>query len=143
MIIIALTLVLLLIVGGKIEAIRPRSNMKVVWNPDGHSKVDCTTFLNMTRSLGDYWSFNRRTEKYIISPNPDVSAIPLDLSTQKLVLIASDGLWTVMTPNEVVSFIHGYQHQNEAHVVSALIREALYRWDSFASRQHFCVDCIS
>ena len=51
----------------------------------------------------------------------------------KFVLIASDGLWNVMTPNEVVSFIWKYEHDMACHqeskdVVRALINQALRRW---------------
>lgn len=102
--------------------------------PNGSTEVDRIPFLSVARSLGDFWSFNPRTEKYTVSPNPDVSVIPLDLSVQKFVVIASDGLWNVMTPNEVVSFINDYQSQDDCHqpkdVVSSLIREALQRWSS-------------
>lgn len=112
--------------------------MRVIWErshckPDGCTVTDKIPFLSVARSLGDYWSFNPRTEQYTVSPEPHVSAIPLDLLTQKFVVIASDGLWNVMTPNDVVSFINDYQsREDECHqpkdVVSSLIREALDRW---------------
>ncbi len=120
-------------------ALSPKGVMRVVWErsrckANGSTQVDRIPFLSVARSLGDFWSFNPRTEKYTISPEPDVSAIPLDLSVQKFVVIASDGLWNVMSPNEVVSFIDEYQSHDECHkpkdVVGALIREALERWDS-------------
>ena len=120
-------------------ALSPKGIMRVVWErsrskPNGSTEINRIPFLSVARSLGDFWSFNSRTEKYAVSPNPDVSVIPLDLSVQKFVVIASDGLWNVMTPNDVVSFIHDYQTQDDCHqpkdVVSALIREALHRWGS-------------
>ena len=40
-----------------------------------------------------------------VSPLPDVKVVPLDLSQQKFVVIASDGLWNVMSANEVMRFI--------------------------------------
>lgn len=91
-------------------------------------------FLNVSRSLGDYWSFNPRTKQYAVSPEPYVTAIPVDPASQKFIVIASDGLWNVMTPQDVVSFIHDYEYHrfgdqlNEV-VTTALIREALHRWD--------------
>ena len=102
--------------------------------PNGSTEINRIPFLSVARSLGDFWSFNPRTEKYAVSPNPDVSVMPLNISVQKFVVIASDGLWNVMSPNDVVSFIHDYQSQDTCHqpkdVVSALIREALHRWCS-------------
>ena len=112
--------------------------MRVVWErsrckSNGTTEVDFIPFLSVARSLGDYWSYNPRSEKYTVSPDPDVSVIPLDLSTQKFVVVASDGLWNVMSPNDVVTFIDEYQDElDEYHqpkdVVSALIKEALFRW---------------
>ena len=121
-------------------ALSPKGVMRVVWERsrckvNGTTEVDRIPFLSVARSLGDYWSFNPRTEKYTVSPEPDVSAFPLNLAVQKFVVIASDGLWNVMTPNEVVTFIHDYQNElDEYHqpkdVVSALIRDALHRWQT-------------
>ena len=95
--------------------------------------TDSIPFLSVSRSLGDFWSYNPRTQKYTVSPSPDVTIVPLNLSEQKFVVIASDGLWNVMTPNEVVSFIWDYEHdtlQESKDVVRALINEALRRWKS-------------
>ena len=97
--------------------------------------TDSIPLLSVSRSLGDFWSYNPRTHKYTVSPSPDVTVVPLNLSEQKFVVIASDGLWNVMTPNEVVSFIWDYEHDTLCHqeskdVVRALINEALRRWKS-------------
>ena len=111
---------------------------RVVWERRvSAEQTDCIPLLNLSRSLGDFWSYNARTQKFTVSPCPDVSVVPLDLKEQKFVVIASDGLWNVMTPNEVVSFIWNYEHdliplhdQESKDVVRALINEALHRWRS-------------
>ena len=92
------------------------------------------------RRQGDsipFLSYNPRTQKFTVSPCPDVSVVPLDLNEQKFVVIASDGLGNIMTPNEVVSFIWDYKHdliplrdQETKDVARALINEALQRWKS-------------
>lgn len=114
--------------------------VRVVWKKSiskhGYKMVYRIPFLNLTRSLGDFWSFNNDTKKYTVSPEPDVFDIPMNLALQKFVVIASDGLWNVMTPNEVVRFIHDYQSKeivSNANVVNAVIEEALRRWDSKGS----------
>ncbi len=104
--------------------------MRVIWErtqllPNGSTAVKQIPFLNVARSLGDFWSYNPQTDKYVVSPEPDVYVIPLNLNVHRFVVIASDGLWNVMSPNDVVSFIHENQSKN---VVSALICEALQRW---------------
>ena len=125
--------------GGQV-ALSPKGNMRVVWERQrlGKDEVDCLPFLSITRSLGDFWSYNFRTEQFAVSPVPDVVAHPLDLSTQKFVVVASDGLWNVMTPTEVVEFVEEYMYRNEEQketlrkpndVVSALIHKALDCWD--------------
>lgn len=84
-------------------ALDPKNVMRVVreryTRREGKEEIDYVPFLNMSRSLGDFWSYSRRTEQFTVSPVPYVVAHPLDLSTQKFVLVASDGLWNVMSPS--------------------------------------------
>ena len=40
-----------------------------------------------------------------------------------------DGLWNVMAPKDVVNFIYDYNKSLATDVVSALIQEALSRWE--------------
>ena len=118
---------------------------RVVWerrrpstDPGEEDTIDLIPFLSMSRSLGDFWSFNEQTQKFVVSPNPDVQVHSLDPSTQKFIVLASDGLWNVMTPQEVVDFVWAYEQgercmengegDGERDVVRALIDEALERW---------------
>ena len=114
---------------------------RVVWerrrvDPEtGDEKVDSVPFLSVSRSLGDFWSYCPRTEKYVVSPFPDVRIQALNALFMKFVVLASDGLWNVMTPQEVVDFIWDYTDGlNEEKVnrprlaIRALINEALNRW---------------
>lgn len=94
---------------------------------------DTIPFLSVARSLGDYWSFSPITKEFVVSPFPDVHILPLEPKIQKFLVIASDGLWNVMTPTEVVQFIWDYEHdESTCHqprdVVKAVINEALRRW---------------
>ena len=112
---------------------------RVVWerqqssDSDSSDAVDLIPFLSVSRSLGDFWSYSVKSEKYAVSPLPDVKVFPLDLSQQKFVVIASDGLWNVMSPDEVVRFVWDYENDSQSwheprDVVRALINEALVRW---------------
>ncbi len=114
---------------------------RVVWERrrnkgnGGDSGTDQIPFLSVSRSLGDFWSYSSRTSKFAVSPQPDVSVLPLDPSQQKFVVIATDGLWNVMSPTEVVEFIWDYEHDSQQchqprDVVRAVINEALKRWNS-------------
>lgn len=116
---------------------------RVVWErkkttdtPDQTTTVDLIPFLSVSRSLGDFWSWSERTQQFVVSPHPDVCVHPLDASNQKFIVLASDGLWNVMSPQEVVDFVWEYETREEEEellhqtrdVVRALIDEALYRW---------------
>ena len=95
---------------------------------------DSIPYLNITRSLGDFWSFNPTTGQFVVSPKPDVHVHPFDLNSQQFIVIASDGLWDVMSPDEVVQFIWDYKCDQDQKrdqpqgVVGAIIKEALWRW---------------
>ena len=109
---------------------------KTTDTPDQTSTVDLIPFLSVSRSLGDFWSWSERTQQFVVSPHPDVCVHTLDASKQKFIVLASDGLWNVMTPQDVVDFVWDYETREEEEellhqtrdVVRALIDEALYRW---------------
>lgn len=108
---------------------------RVVWRrlrKPGEDVYDSIPFLNVSRSLGDYWSFNASTQHFTVSPKPDVHVHPLNLKEQRFVVVASDGLWNVMSPEEVVRYIWDYEHNEEEcckpNVVQSIIEEALRRW---------------
>ena len=112
--------------------------MRVVWErqrvkSNGKKEIDMIPFLSVSRSLGDYWSYSSKTGNYTVSPVPYVYAFPLDLSVQKFSVVASDGLWNVMTPTEVVSFVDNYKDDLDIYhlpknVATALIEKALKRY---------------
>lgn len=85
--------------------------------------------LRMSRSLGDFWSFNPVTRKYAISAKPDVSIRPINPWPEDLFLIlASDGLWDVMSPEEAVKFIWDYKGTPDHGMVQALVSNAVMKW---------------
>ena len=112
---------------------------RVVWerqrsgSDDDTDQVDLVPFLSVSRSLGDFWSFSRQTKNFVVSPKPDVHVHPLDPSEQKFIVVATDGLWNVMSPQDVVEFIWDYEHDDQKchqprDVVRAVINEGLQRW---------------
>ena len=123
---------------------------RVVWErrrngtPSGE-QVDFIPFLSVSRSLGDFWSYCPRSGEFVVSPKPDVHVHTLNPKVQKFIIIASDGLWNVMSPKEVVEFIWDYEHEQEEKlhqprdVVRAVINEALSRWNS----KHLLADNIA
>jgi len=81
----------------------------------------------MSRSLGDFWSFSPTTMKYVISAIPDVSVRPINPEDIFLIL-ASDGLWDVMSPEEAVKFIWDYKGTPNNTMVEILVKNAVMRW---------------
>lgn len=123
---------------------------RVVWERQrkgciNGEQVDFIPFLSVSRSLGDFWSYCPRSGEFVVSPRPDVHCFTLNTKVQKFVVIASDGLWNVMSPREVVEFIWDYEHEREEKlhqpkdVVRAVINEALSRWNS----KHLLADNIA
>ena len=101
-------------------------------DPDKPPTIDFIPYLNVSRSLGDFWSWSDRTYQFVASPHPDVGVHPFDPAHQRFLVLASDGLWNVMTPQEAVDFVWEYTAGKELKCqedsARALINEALCRW---------------
>ena len=54
------------------------------------------------------WSLNYYSNEFIISQVPDVCVLKRTPGMEEFLVIASDGLWGVMSVEEVVKFVHGY-----------------------------------
>ena len=96
--------------------------------------VDKIPFLSVARSLGDLWSVTKHHE-YLVSPVPDVYVHYFDLTKDKFIILASDGLWNMLKPQETVETVYHLcksgvtnkvEASNAAHV---LINNALERWN--------------
>lgn len=61
---------------------------------------------------GDLWSYNAKKDAYVVSPEPDVTAIDIDRS-HCFVILATDGLWQVIEPSQAVSVV--------AHLASDMV----------------------
>ena len=87
--------------------------------------------LNMTRSLGDLWSF-KENKRYLISPIPDVFVHYFDPTKHKFIILASDGLLDVMEPQRCVELVHDMYRRNyiiASNVSTKLLEAALKEWE--------------
>ena len=97
-------------------------------------QVDRIPFLSVARSLGDLWSVTQDKD-YLVSPLPDVYVHYFDLTKDKFIILASDGLWNMIKPQEAVETVHrlsksGVNNKTEATTaVHVLINNALERWN--------------
>ncbi|KAL4224231.1 Protein phosphatase 1D [Mactra antiquata] len=124
---------------------------RVVWNrprtdhrgPIRRStQIDRIPFLAVARSLGDLWSYNYLNEKFVVSPEPDVSVHKLDPTTDKCLVIGSDGLWNMLSADEAVNNVFDLECQFEYKVINdptvplsywinpaeRLVQSALNKW---------------
>ncbi|CAJ0580646.1 unnamed protein product, partial [Mesorhabditis spiculigera] len=88
-------------VGGRVA--RKENVARVVWkreapkmHPGSPTKYEYIPFLAVGRALGDLWSWNPETNKYVVSPYPDVSVYTLDPEEDVCLVLASDGLTGVL-----------------------------------------------
>ncbi|XP_045134073.1 uncharacterized protein LOC123517733 [Portunus trituberculatus] len=108
--------------GGKV--INKSGVPRVVWNrpKSGHqgpvrrsTPMDEIPFLAVARSLGDLWSYNATNDQFVVSPEPDVYVMPIDISRHRCLIFGTDGLWNVLTPDAAVSVAHQAERNNEKH----------------------------
>lgn len=57
--------------------------------------------------LGDFWSYNEEKKQFVVSPEPDVSSRLIDMKSLSCVVVGSDGLWDMISPQVAVDVVHG------------------------------------
>jgi serine/threonine protein phosphatase PrpC len=67
------------------------------------NKIDLDINLFFT---GDLWSFDYFRGEFVVSPVPDVKVYSIDPSSDKYIILASDGLWGVVRPDEAVRCVN-------------------------------------
>jgi hypothetical protein len=100
--------------GGNVRNVSARNLARVIWkrakDPKHAGPITSETpahevpFLNMTRSLGDLWSWNHDNQHYNVSPDPEVSFRQLEPGNTTLV-VASDGVWDVLSAEECLECV--------------------------------------
>jgi len=100
---------------------------RVVWNRPkmGHqgpvrrsTHIDEIPFLAVARSLGDLWSYNSEENVFVVSPEPDCRVYPVDISKHRCLVLATDGAWNMMTPQNSVSVVCKAEKSNEQHMLN-------------------------
>ncbi|KAI4485541.1 hypothetical protein M0802_012743 [Mischocyttarus mexicanus] len=131
---------------------------RVVWNRPriGHkgpvrrsTHIDEIPFLAVARSLGDLWSYNSELDTFIVSPEPDVKVVTVDVRSYRCLIFGTDGLWNMLTSRAAVSIVQAAEMHNEKHIIASqqtgngqadvqmwinpsksLVDRALERWSS-------------
>ena len=76
-------------------------------------------------------------KSYYISPVPDVYQYVVDIRRDKFLILATDGLWNAVRPQEAINFVYSFREDESARgerretsrVAQTLITEALRRWN--------------
>mmetsp|Transcript_13385 Transcript_13385/g.27696 ORF Transcript_13385/g.27696 Transcript_13385/m.27696 type:complete len:513 (+) Transcript_13385:435-1973(+) len=71
---------------------------EVQWDPYG--EIYRVKDLSLSRAIGD------RFAKPVVSSEAEIDCLPVNDEEDEFFLLASDGLWDVMTSQEVVDFVH-------------------------------------
>lgn len=82
--------------------------------------------LNMSRAMGDLMGFHDAG----ISATPDLSehAVRVDSTTDKFMIIASDGIWEFVSSSQAVRIANGYERMNAQDAAEALAGVAWDQW---------------
>lgn len=67
--------------------------------------------------LGDFWSYNSASNKFVVSPEPEVSVHPVDVETFRCLILGTDGLWNMLSPSVAVTIVQATENHNEKQVV--------------------------
>lgn len=94
---------------------RPKVNHK---GPVRRStQIDKIPFLAVARSLGDLWSYDYYKGQFVVSPEPDVSVMTVEPGKHRCLVLASDGLWNMLSPSEAVSVVTDLEMHFEDRVI--------------------------
>jgi len=94
--------------------------------PDASARLltpDC--YLAMSRSFGDFHAV-----PFGLSSEPEFSVGELTADHENFVLIASDGVWDVMSPAQAVQLVGKYPREEAQTAVERLVSKARMRWQS-------------
>ncbi|GFQ94191.1 protein phosphatase 1D, partial [Trichonephila clavata] len=96
-------------------------------------------FLAVARSLGDLWSYDYFQQEFAVSPEPDLGVMSLDLNKDKCLILASDGLWNIMSPQSAVHLVQDVESENRKLVSKFGISENIHL--TLCNPSRVLVDC--
>ncbi|GFY54605.1 protein phosphatase 1D [Trichonephila inaurata madagascariensis] len=96
-------------------------------------------FLAVARSLGDLWSYDYFQQEFAVSPEPDLGVMSLDFNKDKCLILASDGLWNIMSPQSAVHLVQDVECENRKLVSKFGISENIHL--TLCNPSRVLVDC--
>lgn len=92
--------------------------------------------LAVSRALGDYEykkNSNKGACEQLVSPEPEVSTIERNMGEDEFLVLACDGIWDVMTNEELCAFVHYLLQLNDdlVAITNHVIDTCLYKVSVF------------
>ncbi len=78
-----------------------------------------TKELKLKFVLGDLWSYNSELNTFVVSPEPDVKVIPVDVKSHRCLIFGTDGLWNMLSPQAAVAIVQTTDRHNEKHLIAS------------------------
>lgn len=61
------------------------------------------------------WSFNSASNQFVVSPEPDVNTMTIDVARHRCLILGTDGLWNMIPPQRAVEVVQHIDRQNKTH----------------------------
>lgn len=79
----------------------------------------CTDESKRKLISGDLWSYNSELNTFVVSPEPDVKVIPVDVKSHRCLIFGTDGLWNMLSPQAAVAIVQATDRHNEKHLIAS------------------------
>lgn len=56
---------------------------------------------------------------FVVSPEPDVKVIKIDVKSHRCLIFGTDGLWNMLTPEAAVATVQAAERHNEKHLIAS------------------------
>ena len=73
--------------------------------------------MAVARALGDLWSYNAKDDIYVVSPDPDLHVYDLNVLKDRCLILGTDGVWNVVSPEMAVQSVSEAERNNEKHMI--------------------------
>ena len=68
--------------------------------------------------VGDLWSFNSSNNEYVVSPEPDLDVLTVDVTQHRCLVLGTDGFWNMVSPQLSVSNVAHAELFNEECLIN-------------------------
>ncbi|XP_020599427.1 probable protein phosphatase 2C 12 [Phalaenopsis equestris] len=103
---------------GRVFAMEDEPNIQRIWMPDGNSSG-----LSMARAFGDF-----QLKNYGLIAVPEISHHRLNPPADLFIVLATDGVWDVLTNEEVVTMVASAEEMSSGEAAKMVVEAATKAW---------------